>query len=122
MRFLRKLHLYLGCVFAPTLIFFAITGAWQTFGYHESMKDHSYTAPRALSFLSEIHKEAHVPPTPHRNPTPLRYFIFAAAVGLVTTTALGVLMAFRVSRKPLSATLCLIAGIALPTLLLWIYK
>ena len=26
MSFLRRLHLYLGCFFAPTLIFFAVSG------------------------------------------------------------------------------------------------
>ena len=28
---LRSLHLYLGCIFAPMLLLFAITGIWQTF-------------------------------------------------------------------------------------------
>ena len=122
MRFLRRLHLYLGCVFAPTLIFFAVSGSWQLFNWHQSTKDRSYLAPRALEVLSYVHKEAHVPTTPARRPTPLRYFLCAAAVGLVISTALGVIMAYRFSRQPLVATICLFAGIALPGLLLWIYK
>jgi hypothetical protein len=44
MRFLRTLHLYLGCLFAPTLIFFSVTGSWQLFNWHESTKDHLYGA------------------------------------------------------------------------------
>src|SRR3982074_3618784 len=95
MRFLRTLHLYLGCLFAPILIFFAVTGSWQLFNYHQSKKDGSYTAPRALAVLSAVHKDAHIPPTPDRSPTPLRYFMLMAAIGLVTTPMLGVIIAYR---------------------------
>ena len=122
MGLLRRLHLYLGCLFAPTLIFFAVTGSWQLFNWHESTKDHSYVAPRALAVLSDIHKDAHIPPTPHRKPTPLRYFLFAAAVGLVTTSVLGVIMAYRFSRRPIVATVSLLLGIVIPAGLIWIYK
>ena len=83
MKFLRTLHLYLGCLFAPMLIFFAVSGSWQLFNWHESKKDHTYTAPRVLTVLSDVHKDAHIPPTPGRKPTPLRYFMLAGAVGLV---------------------------------------
>ena len=96
--------------------------SWQLFNWHQSTKDRSYLAPRALEVLSYVHKEAHVPTTPARRPTPLRYFLCAAAVGLVISTALGVIMAYPFSRQPLVATICLFAGIALPGLLLWIYK
>ncbi|MGZ5001913.1 MAG: hypothetical protein ACXWBM_01845 [Chthoniobacterales bacterium] len=121
MKFLRTLHLYLGCLFAPMLIFFAVTGSWQVFNFHESTKDGSYKAPRALAVLSEVHKEAHIPPTPHRQATPLRYFLVAAAAGLVLSTVLGVIMAFRFSRQPLVATVCLLLGVAVPGVILWIY-
>ncbi|MGZ4967593.1 MAG: hypothetical protein ACXV97_10490 [Chthoniobacterales bacterium] len=122
MKFLRKLHLYLGCLFAPMLIFFAVTGSWEVFNFHQSTKDRSYIAPRALEVLSEVHKEAHIPPTPHRQATPLRYFLVAAAAGLVLSTVLGVIMAFRFSRQPLVATVCLLLGVAVPGVILWIYR
>jgi uncharacterized iron-regulated membrane protein len=122
MRLLRTLHLYLGCLFGPTLIFFAVTGSWQLFNWHESTKNHSYTAPRALAALSNLHKETHLPSTPARKFTPLRYFIAAAAVGLVISTVLGMIMAYRFSRRPLVATICLLSGIFVPGMVLWIYK
>jgi ABC-type nitrate/sulfonate/bicarbonate transport system permease component len=122
MTFLRKLHLYLGCLFAPMLIFFAVSGSWQLFNWHESTKDGSYTAPRALAVLSDIHKDAHIPPTPGRQPTPLRYFMLAGAIGLVTSTVIGVIMAYRFSQRPLVATICLLSGIFVPGIVLWIYK
>jgi hypothetical protein len=122
MRFLRKLHLYLGCLFAPMLIFFAVTGSWQIFNWHQSTKDHSYTAPRVLAVLSDIHKDAHVPPTRRSSPAPLRYFMFAAAAGLVLTTIIGVIMAYRFSRQPMVATVCLVLGVAVPGVLLLVYR
>ena len=51
-----------------------------------------------------------------------RYFIFTAALGLVTTTVLGVIMAYRFSQRPLVATISLLAGVVVPAVLLWIYK
>jgi ABC-type nitrate/sulfonate/bicarbonate transport system permease component len=122
MRLLRTRHLYLGCLFAPMLIFFAVSGSWQLFNWHESTKDNSYVAPRALVVLSDIHKDAHIPPTPGRSPTPLRYFILAAAIGLIVSAVLGVIMAYRFSRRPLAATICLLCGIIVPAILLWVYK
>ena len=122
MTFLRKLHLYLGCLFAPMLIFFAVSGSWQLFNWHESNKDGAYSAPRALAVLSDIHKDAHLPPTPGRRPTPLRYFMLAGAIGLVGSTVLGVIMAYRFSRRPLVATICLLSGILVPAVMLWVYK
>jgi len=53
MKLIRKLHLYLGCLFAPLIIFFSITGAWQTFNFHEGSKDKTYTPPAWVSVLSE---------------------------------------------------------------------
>jgi hypothetical protein len=123
MKFLRTLHLYLGCLFATMLIFFAVSGSWQVFNWHRSDKNwNGYHAPQALSILSEIHKEAHIPPTRRSSPAPLRYFMFAAALGFVGTTVIGVIMAYRFSRQPMVATICLASGAIVPAALLWIYK
>src|SRR5204863_9182121 len=70
MKSLRTLHLYLVCLFAPILIFFSVTGSSQLFNWHQSTKDKTYTAPPSLAALSFIHKDAHIPPTPGRQPTP----------------------------------------------------
>jgi hypothetical protein len=46
MKKLRLLHLYLGCIFAPMLLFFAISGIWQTLGIGHS---------GLLAMLSTVH-------------------------------------------------------------------
>tara|TARA_B100000678_G_C17930019_1_gene390906 strand:+ start:88 stop:231 length:144 start_codon:yes stop_codon:yes gene_type:complete len=38
MKWIRTLHLCLGCLFAPLLIFFCASGAWQLFGLHRAAK------------------------------------------------------------------------------------
>src|SRR2546429_9285957 len=122
MNFLHRLTLFLCGWFAPMMIFFAVTGSWHFFNWHESTRDKTSIAPPALAALSFIHKDAHIPGTPGRQPTPLRYFMLATAIGLVTTTIIGIVMAYRFSNRPLVATVCLLAGIALPGLLLSIYR
>jgi hypothetical protein len=81
MQLLRRLHLYLGCLFAPALIFFAVTGSWQLYRAHDSKKDHSYTAPAVLRTLSAVHMNAHLPGKRASDYTPLRVFMVSAAAG-----------------------------------------
>lgn len=121
MTWLRRVHLYLGCLFAPALIFFAVTGAWQLYRANDKSKDGSYVPPRAVAVLSAVHKNSHLPGKPELAYTPLRTFMLAAAIGLTVTTVLGVVMAFGVSRSAFAPVLSLVAGIAIPAVLLWIY-
>lgn len=118
---LRELHLYLGCIFAPILIFFAVTGSWQMFSLHRGTKDGSYIPSKPLVILSGVHQYQHLPAASIGKSTPLRYFILAAAIGLVFTTCLGIVMAFRHGGSRPKAIGCLIAGLAIPLafLLIW---
>jgi hypothetical protein len=118
---LRKLHLYLGCLFAPVLIFFAVSGTWQLYRFHDSAKDGSYVAPQPIKTLSAVHMDSHLPGKRARDYTPLRTFFVAASAGLVVTTLLGVVMAYRFSASAIGPTLCLTAGVAIPAVLLWLY-
>lgn len=53
----RQLHLYLGTLFAPSIIFFAFTGSLQLFGLHESHPGDTYQAPAWVQKLGSIHKD-----------------------------------------------------------------
>ncbi len=53
----REWHLYLGTFFAPSIIFFAITGALQLFGLHESHPGDAYQPPGWVQQLASIHKD-----------------------------------------------------------------
>lgn len=121
MRKLREIHLYLGCLFAPVLIFFAVTGAWQLFQLNHGRKDNSYVPPKVVVLLSDIHQYQHIPPGSFDAFTPLKYFMLAATVGLVASSILGIVMAFRFGRSRASVVSCLVAGVVVPIVILLIY-
>src|SRR5688572_28393334 len=55
MKKLRSLHLYLGCVFAPMLLFFAMSGIWQSLGLHFHSPLHFWLAlPTPVAELSML--------------------------------------------------------------------
>lgn len=122
MKKLREIHLYLGCLFAPVLIFFAVTGAWQLFDLHRARKDGSYTPPAAVRLLSDVHQTQHLPSTTSNSGTPLKYFMLAGAAGLVVTTILGIVMALRFGRNRTLVLTCLTGGVVLPVGMLLIFK
>jgi hypothetical protein len=53
----RLTHLYLGVFVAPAILFFAFTGAIQTFSLHETTRGSSYQPHRILVVLGQIHKK-----------------------------------------------------------------
>jgi len=55
---IRAMHHYLGLFFAPTILFFAITGGLQMFGLHETARGSSYVPPNFLVHLAQLHKKA----------------------------------------------------------------
>jgi hypothetical protein len=57
LKLFRKIHLYIGVFIAPALLFFAFTGAIQTFNLHEPTPGSSYTPPRWLVVLGQLHKK-----------------------------------------------------------------
>ena len=54
---LRLIHHYTGVFFAPTILFFSITGGLQMFGLHETRRGSSYVPPAILVHLSQLHKK-----------------------------------------------------------------
>ncbi len=171
MKKVRQLHLYLGVLFAPAIIFFSLTGALQTFGWHESEGGAQH--PAWIAKLAEIHKNQHLaapqeqansgagdkdksetrpaveersantgttearpenaatkpgasrPPReePQRrgpSPLPLKIFVFLMSIGLITTTLLGVYMAYKFNRDRRIIWALLALGTLLPILLLYI--
>jgi hypothetical protein len=57
LRVCRLIHLYLGIFTAPALIFFAFTGALQTFSLHETTRGSTYKPPAWAVTLGQIHKK-----------------------------------------------------------------
>jgi hypothetical protein len=111
MQRLRRFHLYLGCFFAPMLLFFVISGIWQTLGWN----DHS----NALRWLSTIHKNHGLKGLPQLNSSLLAMFVIAMAVGLAVSIVTGVIMAFKFGRARITFY-SLFAGLVVPLLIIFV--
>ena len=115
MNLLRRVHLYLGCFFAPMLVFFSISGIWQVYGFQWDK------GPNILTYLSTIHMGHQLffkdPAKAYTFSSPyLEFFVVLMAVSLVLTILLGVMMAFKYGRGTLA--LASLAGGALVPLVL----
>jgi hypothetical protein len=144
---IRLTHHYIGVFFAPTILFFAVTGGLQMFGLHETSRGSSYLPPALLVHLSQLHKKGtlYVParravpstpskadapkadapkpavppaPPPAPNPLPVKIFFAATALALAISTCTGLFMAWKYARRKTVVAAVLIAGIACPLLLL----
>lgn len=143
-RTIRLIHLYLGVFIAPAVLFFAITGAMQTFALHESTRGSSYQPPNWIVTLAQLHKKQTTalpirrppPPAakpeggPPRGPAPVEqkapntrlmklYFLLVSA-GLCVSTATGLFMAYKFTRNTRAIFGTLAAGVVVPILLLLI--
>src|SRR5271154_2239015 len=70
LKYLRLVHLYIGVFIAPALLFFAFTGALQTFSLHETTRGSSYKPPAWAVTLAKTHKKQ-TRVAPAKNPPPL---------------------------------------------------
>jgi hypothetical protein len=146
LHYTRYTHLYLGVFIAPALLFFAFTGALQTFSFHETTRGSSYKPPAWIVTLAQIHKKqtTTVParklqppsaptaspkaeqaqpatsPSKTHNPLPLKLFFLLVSIGLFISTLSGLYMSYRYSRNRPLITAILVAGILLPIALLFL--
>ncbi|MBY0282545.1 MAG: hypothetical protein K2W81_01125 [Sphingomonas sp.] len=133
MRRLRQLHLYLGMMFAPAILFFAFSGILQTFDFHEAENK----PPQWLKVIAQIHKKQDLPKprkprpeakrapggeappaTPAHSPYPLKVFTGLMSVGLMLSTLLGIWIALSMRASRRVSLMMLVAGTALPVALL----
>jgi hypothetical protein len=80
---LRQLHRYLGVFFTPAILFFAFSGALQTFGLHESEQRGAPPPVAWIAALASVHKDQHLPEasTQARAPVPTDAHADEAAQG-----------------------------------------
>jgi hypothetical protein len=108
MQKLRSIHLYLGCLFAPMLLFFAISGIWQTYALAPA-----YQQSKVLAWLSTIHTSHPLKVGTLSNPI-LRVFVLVMALSFILTTILGIVMALKFGKSRRAAAYCLAAGVVFP--------
>ena len=146
LHYTRYTHLYLGVFIAPALLFFAFTGALQTFSLHETTRGSSYKPPAWIATLAQIHKkqtmtvpvrklppsgaqvatgradkaESVAAPARGHHPLPLKLFFLLVSVGLFVSTLSGLYMSYRYSRNRVLITGLLVAGIIVPVVLIFL--
>lgn len=138
MRKLRILHRYMGLFFSPAILFFASTGALQTFDLHSPDKGTGYVPPTWLVEMAQLHKKQTLNLTkgrskstqvesvsgdlpvdkkagrPRMSVLPLKCFAVVMSIGLIATTFLGIYMAFRFGGTSKLIWGMLAAGTVLP--------
>ncbi len=110
MQKLRSLHLYLGCIFAPLLLFFAISGIWQTLGIR----------PHFLRVISTIHTAHQMKSGEGYSSLPLTIFVIIMTVGFIIMTILGVAMALKFGRSRRAVYGCLACGVIFPLIFIFL--
>lgn len=108
MQKLRSIHLYLGCLFAPMLLFFSVSGIWQTYAPAPA-----YQKSKVLAWLSTAHT-AHALKTGTLSSSLLRCLVIVMAVSFIVTTLLGIVMAVKFGKSRRAAMCCLTAGVVFP--------
>jgi hypothetical protein len=136
---LRRYHLYIGMFLAPAIIFFALSGALQTFRLQEE-KGWGSTPPAWIVWLASVHKDDRLPqpkaagadghakpaakPAPKvaqkPKPSALPFKIFAVlmSIGLILSAVLGIVIALNSRATRLVSIVMLAAGVVVPILLL----
>lgn len=130
---LRRLHIYLSFFVAPCLIFFAVTGAFQTFRIPDQK-----TAPVLLQKLARVHRDsvfavkpppravddhaqkqaARPKPKPSFSVQATRWLFVVVSILIVVTTLMGLWMGLAYSRDRMVLWLLLLAGAVVPAVVL----
>jgi hypothetical protein len=121
MKLLRQIHLFLGVFFTPMLLFFVGTGWYQTVN-HDRLKSPG-DAETLVQKFRVVHTDQ-IYPTEHEirrpsSPKLFRALVVVMSAAIVSTTVIGIILAFRFSRKIWAVWLCLGLGLAVPAALLW---
>ena len=146
LKVVRQIHLYIGVFLSPAILFFALTGALQTFSLHETTRGSDYKPPTWIVTLAQLHKhqtttlpvrkprpasdapkpDKHAdnaspqpsPEPPQKSHLPMKIFFLLVALGLFTSTLTGIYMSYKFTRNRLIVSVLLIAGIIVPLILL----
>ena len=134
---LRRWHNYLGAFIAPSILFFAFTGALQLFSLHEAHD--GYQPAPMIEKLAQLHKDqvfarkhrgpppgkapasaASGPAVPHDDDQPairtyvLKWFFALVALELIVSTAFGIWIGLSRPRGKKTTIALIAAGCVLP--------
>ena len=122
MRTLRRVHLYLGCFFAPMLLFYILTGWYQT------LNPNRLKSPGEAETLVQKFRVIHtdqIYPTEHEftkpsSPKLYQALVVVMAAAATATIVLGIILAFQTLRNKWPVWISFGLGLLLPVILLWL--
>jgi hypothetical protein len=143
----RLLHRYMGLFFAPAILFFAFSGAIQTFDLHKANARTGYAPPMWVLEMAQIHKSQNmnvakgkskpkkaesdatdsvpddapapkIAATPRHSALAMKWFVLIMSAGLILSTLLGIYMSFQYGGDPRLAWGALLTGTLIPVALL----
>lgn len=122
MKKLRRLHLYLGCFFAPLLLFYVLTGWYQTIN-QERLKSPG-EAETLLQKFRAVHTDQ-IYPTEDEFLKPSSPKLFQALVAIMclaatVTIVIGLILSFKTLKNQWPVWVSIILGFLLPVLMLWL--
>jgi len=120
MKLIRRIHLFLGCFFAPLLLFYVCTGWYQSVTLRRNKGVGE--AEDWPSRLRSVHVDQ-IYPTESADaysPWLFRALVVTMAIALIVTIVLGVILAFRSIRQRWLVWLSLGLGFLVPALFLWL--
>lgn len=122
MKALRRAHLYLGCFFAPMLLFYVLTGWYQTVN-PERLKS-AAEAETLVQKLRTVHVDQVYPGeeefTKPSSPKLFQALVVVMSLAATVTIVLGLVLSFKTLKQQWPVWLSLGLGIVLPLLLLWL--
>ncbi len=120
MKALRRIHLYLGVFFAPILLFFIITGWYQTVTVNRQKAIGE--AEDWVSKMTSVHVDQVYPSETAESYSTgaFQVFVVLMSIALIITLLLGVILAFKSLRVKWPVWVSLVLGFVVPILLLWL--
>ena len=120
MKLLRRLHLFLGCFFAPLLLFYILTGGYQTLSIDR--RKGLGEAENWIDRMRSVHVDQIYPTDSAMGYSPrlFQVLVVVMCVALAATVVFGLVLAFRTLRQRWLVWLSLGVGVVVPALLLWL--
>ena len=115
---IRRLHLYLGVFFAPLLLFFIVSGWYQT--SHPDRRKEAFEARAFWDRMRSVHADQILPTDKAEaySTKYMRWLVYGMALALCVTILLGVALALKALKARWLVWLMLVLGFAVPLLLL----
>ena len=117
----RRVHLYLGVFFSPLLLMFLITGWWQTMASDDDKERDGGFFHDLIKKFSNVHTDNEWPRAgAHHHVWMMKWLVVSMCVLLILLIALGLFLAWQVTKGKWRVALAFVLGVLIPAVLAYI--